>query len=56
MCLALLLLIRSYIIPVLRHFTAKLREIKTFREESLIPENEDTGEEGETFIWLKQGL
>lgn len=56
MCLALLLLIGSYIIPVFSHFTAKLSEIKTFMEETLISENEDRGEEDETFFSLKQGL
>lgn len=55
MCLALLLLIGSYIIPVFSHFTAKLSEIKTFMEETLISENEDRGEY-ETFFSLKQGL
>lgn len=54
MCLALLLLIGIYIIPVLRNFMAKLREIKAFIEETLIQENDDSDRGSEvTFIWVK---
>lgn len=42
-CLALLL-IGSYTILVLRNFTAKLRVIKTFTEETLIQGSEDSSE------------
>lgn len=54
MCLALLLLIGIYIIPVLRNFMTKLREIKAFIEETLIQENDDSDRGSEvTFIWVK---
>lgn len=53
MCLALLLLIGIYIIPVLRNFMAKLREIKAFIEETLIQENDDSDRSEVTFIWVK---
>lgn len=45
MWLALQVLIGSYIISMLRNLTAKLRKIKTFIEETLIQEKNDSGEE-----------
>lgn len=52
MCLALLLWIGNYRIPVLRNFTAKLRKIKTFIEETLIQRKDGSG--GDVRLPLKR--